>query len=133
MDSMKLGELKALAKERNVKGYSKMSKQSLLDALKPDQECEKGVCELPIDKPVDAEPVEKIDQQKDKRQPKNAKKTDEQSIDIDWDNVIKKASKLKLVTYGESIGAKVAAKMSKQDLLDEILYHVTKKVYTDLV
>jgi hypothetical protein len=73
MESLKLSELKSLAKERNVKGYSKMSKKSLLDALKS---CKEDVCPLVPVRP-------------------------EKSIEIDWDNVLKKTSETRLVSYGE--------------------------------
>jgi len=42
---LKVKELKNLCKERNIKGYSKLKKQELINLLKPEQEVECKICE----------------------------------------------------------------------------------------
>ena len=117
MDSLKLGDLKSMAKTRKIAGYSRMNKRALLDALDvavPNdcetvsvKECENGICKL-AEKP-------KV------------------SNDIDWDLLLKKVGKQTLVAYGECVKITLSSKKGKRELLDEILLAATKKVYDDLM
>lgn len=131
MDSLKLPELKQLAKERGIVGFSKMKRQQLITVLnedvKPDvkpteddgkieptEECEGGVCLVKI--------PEK------KKGKKNKDNTD--SVVQDYlkaiadvpvsSEIIDKITKTRLVDLGKQLGITVA-KLSKTEIFQQIV------------
>lgn len=101
METMKLAALKQIAKERQIDGYTKMTKKMLIDVLSDKVEAPKSV-----DVVVD---------------------------NIDWDTLLRNTSKQKLIDYSQNIKCPtISNKMTKQEILDEILFTVTKQVFIDL-
>lgn len=114
METKKLSDLKALAKQMGVGGYSKMSKPELIKVLKQKEEpeicCEGAVCKL--------EP----DSTQDEKNPE----------EIDSDAVLKKITKTKLIERAKQMGVSVKPKQEKREILNEIISKMTKNLLQEL-
>lgn len=105
MDTMKLAELRLTAKEKHITGYTKMNKKMLLEAL----------TEKPV---VESSPPKVVEPTSD---------------NIDWDILLRNTNKQKLIDYSKTVNCtSITTKMTKQEILDEILFTVTKRVFSDL-
>jgi hypothetical protein len=108
MDSKKLPELKALAKDAKITNYSKMSKMQLIAALsdKP-MTCANGVCLLDVNNI-------KLESDTDKH---------------DLDTVLMKTTKKRLEDVSRKHGIVDELKTTKQEMFDDLL----DKVYFDVL
>lgn len=113
MDTMKLVELRQLAKEKQINGYSKMTKTTLInvlsDKIKPSKSIARSATR-DVFKKTDIEQKSVSD-------------------NIDWDTLLRNTTKQKLIDYAKG---KCSAKMTKQEILDEILFSATKQIFIDL-
>lgn len=126
MDSLKLPELKHLAKERGIVGFSKMKRQQLVTALsevkveeKNDEkqiepECEGGVCLL------------KLPEEKPKKTKKNTDYAVQEylsavmSVPVSAE-IVDKMVKTRLVEIGKQLGIQSINKMAKLEIFQNIL------------
>lgn len=125
MDSLKLPELKHLAKERGIVGFSKMKRQQLVTALSEvkveeknekqiEPECEGGVCLL------------KLPEEKPKKTKKNTDSAVQEylsavmSVPVSAE-IVDKMVKTRLVEIGKQLGIQSINKMAKLEIFQNIL------------
>lgn len=133
MDSLKLPELKQLAKERGIAGFSKMKRQQLIAVLSEvkievdekknedkqvvEPECDGGVCLL------------KLPEEKPKKNKKNKDVIDSvvqeylnaiMSVPVSTE-IVDKMAKTRLIEIGKQLGIQSINKMSKLEIFQNII------------
>ena len=121
-----LTDLKKIGRDKKVSGCSKMKKSELVEALsKLDVTLETVEAQYPIKKDVER-PMKKSRRQLDLES-----QTDTQSTDM-LDNYIKSLTKHQLLTHAEKLNVLNVSKLSKRDLLEQIIEQTIAMKLSDL-
>jgi hypothetical protein len=127
METKKLTELKSMAKEAKIPGYSKMSKSELISSLS----CEGGQCKISLPDPETK--LETVSEPHPKPERKKIAKRSRSESPIDLDSLLKKVTKQQLMTYATKLNVQNGQKMSKEHLMDAIIEKAVSNLISDII
>jgi|SRR5579864_8755954 len=130
METKKLTELKSMAKEAKIPGYSKMSKSELISSLS----CEGGQCKISLPDPeTKLETVSEDAKPHPKPERKKIAKRSRSESPIDLDSLLKKVTKQQLMTYATKLNVQNGQKLSKEHLMDAIIEKAVSNLISDII
>jgi hypothetical protein len=127
METKKLTELKSMAKEAKIPGYSKMSKSELISSLS----CEGGQCKISLPDPETK--LETVSEPQPKPERKKIAKRSRSESPIDLDSLLKKVTKQQLMTYATKLNVQNGQKLSKEHLMDAIIEKAVSNLISDII